>query len=247
MSYHSSRFIRYLRDNLIVLEVICTFVIVAVWVRCFHIFEEISLYNSLYYTIITIAGVGYGDITPVTDEGKFVAMSLAWLGMPLYLITATLIATRMVESMRKMKKNATKIIISKVKALIIEDEKIMFLKTKRDGYTIWDLPWWTIHYGEKAENALIRRVMQEISAQIQVEKSLGIWRWIDQKTGAFSLCHTYLSYINIRDKRLIKKYSLEKIDEIICWLPIQDIVSWKIDLENDSLTLLIKEQCWTLN
>lgn len=246
MSYSSSRFIRYLRDHVIAIELICTLVIVVVWARCFHIFEWISLYDSVYYTIITIAGVGYGDIVPGTDEGKLVAITLASLGMPLYLITASLIATKLIEGMKKIKRTATKTIISKVKALIIEDGKILFLKTERDHAIIWDLPWGTIHYGERAENALIRRVIQEINANIAVEKSLGMYRWVDQQTGIFSLCHTYIAKLSLRDKMILKRYRsmMDKDTEIISRVPLRDIIFWRIDLENESLTQLIKEQLW---
>jgi ADP-ribose pyrophosphatase YjhB (NUDIX family) len=185
------------------------------------------LYDSLYYTIITVAGVGYGDITPITQEGKFVAIALASLGMPLYLITASLIATKLIEGMKKMRKTTTKAIISKVKALIIEEGKILFLKTERNNFTIWDLPGGTIHYGERVENALIRRVMQEINTNISVEKSLGIWRWVDQKTGIFSLCHTYLAHLSLRDKMLLKRsrYLPDKKTEVVSWVLVKDIVS----------------------
>lgn len=62
--------------------------------------------------------------------------------MPLYLIAATLISTRIIETMKKIKRTkTTQSIVSKVKALIIEDDKILFLKTeRRDGSCIWDLP-----------------------------------------------------------------------------------------------------------
>ncbi|GAB6066647.1 NAD-binding protein [Aquifex pyrophilus] len=49
-----------------------------------------SLYDALYYVIITATTVGYGDITPKTPEGRFLAMVLGISGLFLFsLITAT--------------------------------------------------------------------------------------------------------------------------------------------------------------
>jgi len=49
-----------------------------------------SLYDALYYVIITATTVGYGDITPLTPGGRFLAMVLGITGLFLFsLITAT--------------------------------------------------------------------------------------------------------------------------------------------------------------
>jgi hypothetical protein len=40
------------------------------------------------------------------------------------------------------------------------------------------------------------------------------------------------------------RYLPDKKTEVVSWVLVKDIVSWKIDLENESLTQLIKEQLW---
>lgn len=235
-----SRLVKYLWNHVIVLEVVCTVVVILTGMWCIHIFEWLRVYDSLYYTIITISWVWYGDVTPATPEGKMVAMILASLWLPLYLVTATIIATSVVNGMKKARKSYEKVIISKVKALIIQDQKVLLLKTEHQLYTIWDLPWGTIQYGENAEHALSRRVIQEIQQPITIEKSIGIrWR-INKHTGAFSLCHTYLAHLQWSNKTLL--VDEQKNSELICWVALKDIVENKVDIENDSLIALIKEQ-----
>ncbi len=53
---------------------------------------QLDLVNSLYYTVITIATVGYGDISPVTPLQKFftVTLVLGGVGLLAYVFTLTI-------------------------------------------------------------------------------------------------------------------------------------------------------------
>jgi voltage-gated potassium channel len=55
----------------------------------FSLTEHISIYDSIYWGITTSATVGYGDISPKTNFGKFLAISLMIGGVALlgYLLT----------------------------------------------------------------------------------------------------------------------------------------------------------------
>ena len=50
---------------------------------------HLNIYDSIYYTIITIATVGYGDITPITPLEKIftVTLILAGVGLLAYILT----------------------------------------------------------------------------------------------------------------------------------------------------------------
>jgi hypothetical protein len=47
----------------------------------FMITESLSLSDSLYFSIVTIATVGYGDISPATDAGKILSIFLIVIGV----------------------------------------------------------------------------------------------------------------------------------------------------------------------
>jgi voltage-gated potassium channel len=51
----------------------------------FRLAEGLSFLNAFYFTIVTIATVGYGDITPVTPLGKILAIALIICGVGTFL------------------------------------------------------------------------------------------------------------------------------------------------------------------
>jgi hypothetical protein len=51
----------------------------------FMIVEDISFFDALYFTIVTISTVGYGDINPTTTVGKILAIVLVVLGVAIFL------------------------------------------------------------------------------------------------------------------------------------------------------------------
>lgn len=57
---------------------------IALWILAtalFYIFEKTSLFDSLYWAITTTTTVGYGDISPVTLEGKIVSIIVMLSGI----------------------------------------------------------------------------------------------------------------------------------------------------------------------
>lgn len=92
-------------------------------------------------------------------------------------------------------------VISSVKALINNKGKYLFLKELIHHGEIWDLPGGKIEYGEEPEQALIREVKEEVSIDIMVNKSVGLWWFFSQNNNHQVICHTFLcnpiSEINI--------------------------------------------------
>ena len=46
------------------------FVLILVGTGFFHVSEDWSLLNSLYFSVVSLTTVGYGDLTPTTSEAK---------------------------------------------------------------------------------------------------------------------------------------------------------------------------------
>lgn len=62
-----------------------------------------NLYDALYWAVITAATVGYGDITPQTHEGRFVAMILSFAGIATIAFLTTIMTSAFTEKLQLMK------------------------------------------------------------------------------------------------------------------------------------------------
>lgn len=60
----------------------------------FHLVEKWDWLDSVYFTVVTMATVGYGDFTPKTPEGKVGAMVLILFGIGLFATFANLLLKR---------------------------------------------------------------------------------------------------------------------------------------------------------
>ncbi len=64
----------------------------------FMYFERISFFDALYWAIITMATIGYGDVTPLTEGGKIVAMMAAVAGISTFTALISLLAESFISS-----------------------------------------------------------------------------------------------------------------------------------------------------
>jgi len=60
-----------------------------------------SIPDSIYWAIVTITTVGYGDISPVTPLGKFIASIVMLMGYAIIAVPTGIITTEMALAMRK--------------------------------------------------------------------------------------------------------------------------------------------------
>ena len=70
--------------NLLIIEVTSIVLFILLWAIVFSFVENHSFFNSLYFTITTMATVGFGDITPHTAWGKAIVMIYALTWVPLF-------------------------------------------------------------------------------------------------------------------------------------------------------------------
>ena len=64
----------------------------------YRLVEGWSLLDSLYFSVVTIASVGYGDFAPQTVLGKIFTISYIFAGIGLFVATATSIAQAVIRS-----------------------------------------------------------------------------------------------------------------------------------------------------
>ncbi|MEY3486104.1 MAG: hypothetical protein RL075_109, partial [Pseudomonadota bacterium] len=61
-------------------------------------FENIP--QSIYWAVITLASVGYGDISPVTPMGRIMTIILALMGIGIFAIPAALLSSAFTDQLR---------------------------------------------------------------------------------------------------------------------------------------------------
>lgn len=64
---------------------------------------NLNLFDSIYYTVITLATVGYGDITPITPLQKIFTVSLALAGIGILTYILTRIASAITENLQDLR------------------------------------------------------------------------------------------------------------------------------------------------
>jgi len=78
-----------------------------------------SIPTAIYWSVITLGSVGYGDIAPVTSMGRVIASLMALLGIALIAIPSGILAAAFTDQLRIERENiGTKIVE------MMEDEKI---------------------------------------------------------------------------------------------------------------------------
>ena len=72
----------------------------------FHFVEQWRWLDSLYFTIVTMSTVGYGNIVPVTDLGKVGNVLLIILGIGIFTVFAMQLVKR--HGLRRLEKEEAK-------------------------------------------------------------------------------------------------------------------------------------------
>lgn len=87
-----------------------------------------------------------------------------------------------------------------VKALIVNQGKILMVKERIEGRIIYDFPGGGVDYGEDLKKALKREVSEEIGLEIIIGKAVGNWSFILEKHKVQIVCMGYQCKLNGSDK-----------------------------------------------
>lgn len=112
-------------------------------------FENIP--QSIYWAVITLASVGYGDISPVTPMGRIMTIILALLGIGIFAIPAALLSSAFSDQLRiereSLKSELHEMLSDGV--LSVEETEILYAEAKR------------LHLSDEDVTRLIEKVRRE--------------------------------------------------------------------------------------
>ena len=92
-----------LRRNKVIVLAAVVFLLALMFSIMFMYFEKVGFFTAFYWAIITMATIGYGDVTPSTYGGRIVAMVAAIAGISTFTALVSILAEYFIESsMRRM-------------------------------------------------------------------------------------------------------------------------------------------------
>jgi voltage-gated potassium channel len=78
-----------------------------------------TLFDAIYWSIVTIATVGYGDVTPITDAGRVVAMFVIIAGIAVLAFSTSLVVSAFSEKIDEVRETKIVNTLSSVKQFYI--------------------------------------------------------------------------------------------------------------------------------
>lgn len=85
-------------------ELIILFFIILIWSLLLMKVEHLGYFDAVYFSIITLASIWYGDIVPYTVAGKIITMIYALIWLPLFITMWYLISSLLLQPIKKTKK-----------------------------------------------------------------------------------------------------------------------------------------------
>jgi voltage-gated potassium channel len=120
-----------------------------------------NFFEAIYWSVVTLSTVGFGDITPITDEGKFISILIIISGVGVLSFSTSLIVTafnerldevkelKIIDNVTKMKQfylicgyeNIARELVEKLKVkkkyiVVLDDDLQRAEKARQDGLTV---------------------------------------------------------------------------------------------------------------
>ncbi len=117
--------------------------------------------NSVYWAVITLASVGYGDISPVTPIGRFVTVVMSLLGIGIFAIPAALLASAFGDQLHKERELLKNNLRNMMKDGYLDEKEVALLRSeaKRLHITIEELNVLLEQIHDERENAQHKSVL----------------------------------------------------------------------------------------
>ena len=125
-----------------------------------HFIMGLNLVDSIYYSVITMATVGYGDYIPLTGIEKIFATTLALSGVAILAYVFNIILTNFQEKMSKYSKGARK-----MRAINEMEDYFILCGFGRVGHVVYD----ELH--KRNHNVIIIEKDKELCESIPEDKS----------------------------------------------------------------------------
>lgn len=84
-------------------------------------FENIP--QSIYWAVVTLASVGYGDISPVTPIGRIATVILALVGLGIFAVPAGILATAFNDELRRHRESIRNQLLGYLSDGVLEEEE----------------------------------------------------------------------------------------------------------------------------
>jgi voltage-gated potassium channel len=177
-------------------------------------FENIP--QAIYWSVITLASVGYGDITPITPVGRAITIILALLGIGIFAIPAAILSSALSDQLRIDRESMMDDLYKMLEDGVIseEEQELIEAEAKR------------LHLSQDELN----RLLEKAKVQMGLEQTVG-----HKNDGGNSSGHglEYLiSHPEIAAEEL--KITISKLQQIISASDIQKLSKYFDDPDNVS-------------
>ena len=116
-------------------------------------FENIP--TSIYWAVVTLASVGYGDISPITGPGRFMTVVLAFIGIGIFAIPAALLSSAFSDELVKEREALKRELYEMMKDGKLSPEEVEIIRAEAKR----------LHLSEEEVNALISLIQQEMEKE----------------------------------------------------------------------------------
>lgn len=120
-------------------------------------FENIP--TAIYWAVVTLASVGYGDISPITVPGRAMTIVLAFIGIGIFAIPAALLSSAFSDELHKEREELKANLYAILKDGVIDQEEIQVIR--REALRM--------HLNEAEVAALIKLIESDLEKESKLQ------------------------------------------------------------------------------